>query len=281
MNQQEILTKFRYNRLMRTVLYPVNILYRKNLLRKYSKSVDSEYIKKLHNIHAGQRCFVIGNGPSLTPEDLDRIKDEYSFAANRIYHIYELTKWRPSYYVCVDNNIIPFEIDNIKKKSSCPKFITYHSAKYGRVLEDNLWYICTNGRFHIDPYVPEADALSEDLSKYVTKVHTVTVTSIELAIYMGFKEIYLLGVDHNYAKKMDSSGKIYDDPTVKSTYFQGMKDSQGKPDSGSFAVQNVEAFTYSYELAKKFAEEHGVKIYNATRGGKLEIFERVDIDSLF
>ena len=42
------------------------------------------------------------------------------------------------------------------------------------------------------------------------------------------------------------------------------------------------AYTFSaYEVAKENAEKKGIKIYNATRGGKLEVFERVDFDSLF
>lgn len=280
MTKHELLTKLVYSKFMRTVFYPANMLYRKHLLWKYSKSADSKQMKKLHNIHQGQRCFVIGNGPSLTPDDLTRIKDEYSFAANRIYCIYESTSWRPSYYVAIDSNNILFDIDNVKTKVSCPKFINYKAKMLGRKPEDNITYICTNGKFRINPYDPETDTLSEDLSKYVTKVHTVTVTSIELAIYMGFKEIYLLGVDNDYVKKADKSGKVSINLTMKSSYFKGMKDFQGKPDSGSFSIANIDSVNYSYELAKKFAEEHSVKIYNATRGGKLEVFERVDFDEL-
>lgn len=279
MTRQQLLIKFMHSRLMRTVFYPANMLYRKHLLWKYSKSVDSKQMKELHNIHQGQRCFIIGNGPSLTPDDLDRIKDEYSFAANRIFYIFDSTKWRPSYYVSTDNNVIPFDIDNIKAKISCTKFISYKAKMFGRSHLDNIIYICANGKFRINPYDPEADTLSEDPSKYVTKVHTVTVTSIELAIYMGFKEIYLLGVDHNYTKKVDRNGKIYRDPTVKSSYFKGMRDSQGKLGDG-VSYQNVVSMNNSYELAKRFAEKHGVKICNATRGGKLELFERVDFDEL-
>ena len=137
-----------------------------------------------------------------------------------------------------------------------------------------------HGRFRINPYAPSANTLSDNLSKYATKVSTVTVSAIELAVYMGFKEIYLLGVDNNYAKKIDENGKVYNDKSVKSSYFKGMRDASGNLGDG-ISVQNVEAMNHSYEICKKFADEKGVKIYNATRGGKLEIFERVDFDSLF
>lgn len=38
---------------------------------------------------------------------------------------------------------------------------------------------------------------------------------------------------------------------------------------------------WNYQAARRYAETHGIKIYNATRGGELEVFERVDFDSLF
>jgi hypothetical protein len=80
---------------------------------------------------------------------------------------------------------------------------------------------------------------------------------------MGFSEIYLLGADCDY-KKMGTVGNHF--------YKQEVKD--GNP----FINELVFA---AYECAKQYADEHGIKIYNATRGGKLEVFERVDFDTLF
>lgn len=279
MNKRQVLTAFRNNKIVRTVLFPLNVAHRKAQLKKYERSADSEYIRSLQDLHEGKRCFVIGNGPSLTPQDLDRIQNEFSFASNKIYHIFDKTAWRPSYYVCTDNNVIAEEIGNIKSIGDYPKFINFHAARYGRDGSNNIWYICTKGKFHVDPYKPQSSELSEDVSKYVAWVHTVTVTAIELAIYMGFKEIYLLGVDHSYANTVDSKGIIHRDSTVKADYFDGMKGT-GSEAGNRAIVTNVDALNYSYELARKFAEQSGVKIFNATRGGKLEVFERVDFDAI-
>lgn len=43
----------------------------------------------------------------------------------------------------------------------------------------------------------------------------------------------------------------------------------------------VDQVTLAYQSAKQYANQHDFKIYNATRGGKLEIFERVDFNDLF
>lgn len=280
MNKEQFTTKIRNNKAIRCLIYPFYNIYMVYLLRCYEKSEDSQYVQEKYRKYAGKRCFVIGNGPSLIPADLEKTRNEITFASNRIYNIFDQTDWRPTFYLSLDVNAMPFMITNIRGIGNFPKFINYRAKKLGRQPEDNIHYLFCHGHFRINPYQPQATALYDDASKYITKVSTVTVNAIELAMYMGFSEIYLLGVDNNYAKKIDKNGKIYDDPTVKSSYFVGMKDSQGKLGDG-VSAQNVEAMNYSYQLAKKFADEHGVKIYNATRGGKLEVFPRVDFDSLF
>ena len=62
-------------------------------------------VKKFKNKHLGERCFIVGNGPSLKNTKLDLIKNEFSFAMNRISMIFDFTEWRPSYYSCTTTNI--------------------------------------------------------------------------------------------------------------------------------------------------------------------------------
>lgn len=282
MKGNKLFKSVKNNKIIRILIYPIKNLTEFYLMHKYSHSGDSHFLKEIHNCHDGKRCFVIGNGPSLLPEDLEKLKtfNEICFASNRIYHIYALTSWRPTYYLSLDAVNLMTEINRIKSGGNYLKFLSIYAKKFGRAESDNIYYLCTKAGFKINPS-KMSDTLSSDVSKYVARVGTVTVTAIELAIYMGFKTIYLLGVDNNYAKKLLADGTVYVDPAVKTSYFSGMKDDEGKFGDGNIALQNIEAFDKSYEIAKKFACEQGVQIYNATRGGKLETFERVDFDSLF
>lgn len=278
--KKNLVIKIRGNRLIRMCIYPFYIIQEKYLMKRYQNSNDAAYIKELNNKFSGKRCFVIGNGPSLVTEDLEQLKSEITFAANRIFNIFEYTDWRPTFYVSMDINSLPYMIKTIKKCGTFPKFINYRAKRFKRSKDDNIHYLFPVGRFNIEPRKSYVKSLNDDISKCIAKVDTVTVNAIEIAIYMGFSEIYLLGVDNDYAVKVDEHGKKIYDPKIKTSYFKGMKDEFGNLGDGQ-SFQIVDGMNYSYKLAKEFAEKKGIKIYNATRGGKLEIFDRINFDNIF
>jgi hypothetical protein len=228
---------------------------------KYNKK-----LKSFKNIHKGKRCFIIGNGPSLKMEDLDKLKNEYTFAANKIYVAFEETDWRPTYYCIQDFRLIALEFEFIKQKVEAKvKFIAGNNP----LLKKRFWkgwiyFFLDTSRFYLRSRYPN---FSEDISKRIFEGWTVTYANIQLAAYMGFKEIYLLGIDHNYS--MNSGSKNH----FSEKYMTGK---MGKEHN----LPHLEYSTPAYEAARQYAEHNAIKIYNATRGGKLEVFERVDFDTI-
>lgn len=111
--------------------------------------------------------------------------------------------------------------------------------------------------------------ISPEISEFISGKETVTISSLPIALYMGFKEIYLLGADCNYKGALQDEGNHF----VKG--YCKKEDNQPRT---PFLVR--QAFI-GYQAVRHYAEERGIKIYNATRGGKLEVFERVDFDGLF
>lgn len=251
-----------YRHTVKPVILP--IIKRRNLHRINS---TMEEIKKFKNIGKGGRCFVIGNGPSLTAKDLDKLKNEICFGTNRIYEIFSETDWRPTYYCALDNEVINKSKSKINKEISSKKFIglidhvicpSVDDATYIRVIS------CDN--------YSEMPKFSDNAEKYVYAGSTVTYACIQLAVYMGFKEIILLGVDHNYSVYIDENGNFFRQDGVQDHFSEK---------AGINGIGRLSHMTLGYQAARKYADEHNIKIYNATRGGKLEVFERVEFDSLF
>lgn len=225
-------------------------------------------LKKLHNSHSGERCFIIGNGPSLNAADLDMLKDEFCFAANRIDRIYDFTQWRPSFYCTQDITILQTYRDVIRQIQAPYKLMVYSgSRKTGYI--GKAMYTPFAGPYQY----PQPPVFSEDISESVGEGYTVTYTAMQVAAYMGFKELILLGVDHNFPVDMTPDGKIIENKDAKEHFYGSNQISRHYP-----MLYKVDL---AFETAKAYAEKHDIRILNATRGGKLEIFERVALEDLF
>lgn len=223
-------------------------------------------IKKFYNIHQGKRCFIVATGPSLRMDDLEKLREnnELSIGMNRLYLAFKKTAWRPNYYVIADLLCLEESGDIIKSLPVENKFISDGYLPFWRdSVPDNIYKIHVSVLWDLEQEV----LFSEDITYGTYNMGTVVYDCLQIAVYMGFQEIYLLGVDFSFTSD-------YTDPAnhFAPDYYQ-----KGQRAAGVFKDENLKAF----KAAKEYAECHNIKIYNATRGGKLEVFERVDFDGLF
>lgn len=239
-------------------------IYRDNILNY------KENLKNLKDIHKGKRCFIIGNGPSLRAEDLDMLKDEITFAVNRIYLYYNKTEWRPTYYGVIDDKHLSNSTDGIRSVQAEKKFIPMYILRdIKKEIEGATYFDFDTSKFY-----PEPPNFSADVSDRVYEGMTVTYALLQIACYMGFKKIYLLGLDHSYSRECLPDGTIKINEGVVN-YFQ---ENYAKSDDNPARIQHMDL---AYSKARVYGEQNGIEIYNATRGGKLEVFKRVDFDTLF
>lgn len=242
---------------------------------------DKKELKKFRNCHAGERCFIIGNGPSLTGADLDLIKDEISFASNRIYDIYPKTKWRPTYYGVQDIYVLDEISEEIEREEV--------EARKRFIVGNRIGILCEkmkNNRknlfFYLGTCLSEKRKIkfSSDISKYVASGRTITYALIQIAVYMGFKEIYLLGVDNSYGQYKTDNGGLNMEVFTQS-HFDGTKPYQKLHVCN---VQSKKGYCYvptkAYRVAEQYTRIHNCRIYNATKGGLLEEFERVCLEDI-
>lgn len=231
-----------------------NVLWINKEIRDiFQKRYDN--LKKFKNTRLDDKCFLIGNGPSLRISDLEVLKEKgiYTIGCNGIFEIFSETEWRPNCYVAADG-AVPNERMSEIEQQDIPVFMKHFVG-----LDKEEFYLY---RYQEYDYEDEYPRFSDDIVKCIYRSATVMFDMIQIAVYMGFKEIYLLGVDCNYI--MGGMNNYF----FKST----------KPDTVIHRPNNM---VLAYKSAKKYADSHGIRIYNATRGGKLEVFERIDFDSLF
>lgn len=264
------------------VLHPLRIVYKSVLvlfciLCYHISGTASKNKKKLQTLkdkYKGKRCFIVCNGPSLQAEDLTKIhqKGILSIGMNQIAHIYEKTPWRLNLLILTDASA--FWPKNKKLIQECEaEFKVFQQKDFLKSLsyKGNKLYVKTDGSFSL----LDNPKFSVNLSDLCYCIGTTTYESIEWARYLGANEIYILGCDMSYAVNQNRDGSIYYNNTGTNHFYGKTKDelSTVKP------VQTWQQKT-ALEFAEKYSRLNGFRIYNATRGGHLEAFERVDFDNL-
>lgn len=240
---------------------------------------------KYKDIHAGERGFILCTGPSIKSMDLIRLKNEKTIAVNSFYLHKECNLISPDYY-CVPTVDAEFN-DDVRKKflsevqQSVLDTTFFYSITENEIIEKMEEYKYRNVNYMSFSFIPNYINADIDLTGLVMGPQSVSIMALELALYMGFQEIYLLGTEHdNWI-------------TQKYTHFYDYKESIISRESESESAQgdelnevrNILKCNYNlwrqYQIIKQIAERKGTKIYNATKGGVLDIFERVDYDTLF
>ena len=160
---------------------------------------------KFKNCHEGERCFILGNGPSLREVDLSFLADEVVFSVNNFARVKNFKEAKTNYHLWVDEAFFEMREENkmdheellynykaIAEEAPCC-FVPLVGKRY---IEDNkLDKILDINYFDIFEWVKEGRRIICDLDKQITGFTTVVQYAIVIAIYMGFKEIYLLGCD--------------------------------------------------------------------------------------
>ena len=250
------------------------------LLRTHNILHDARFdeIKKLRNKYEGRRCFVIGNGPSVRDEDLIKLNDEITFATNNM--IVEAKAGRkslkPSYYVVADIGAYKNARDSLDFLNDEKILIGVRpfpglvktALDFDNIPKDKYVIFptdCCDIWFDINYYPKKAKfGFSDDASCIVKPGATTLYSVIQIAAYMGFEKIYLYGVDNNYAP-------------YKMHFYEGETANIGS----DTAYEMNENQRQTWIAARDFSNKRKFEIINATRGGALDVFDRVDFDSLF
>lgn len=260
----------------------------RNLFRnmKYVKGDLKKQIKKnkrFKNIHCGERCFILGNGPSIKNVDFKLLENEYVFTVNQLSRMDNFAELKTNYHLWgddiyfkpTDNDRMVEIMKAVKTEGSNPEVFYTYTAK---PMIDNYKlknYLKVN-YFKQGAEVSWGMQDKLNFTKLVPHCGTVVQYAIILAYYMGFKEIYLLGCEcTGILKTIESVSNIR-----MGEYYAYEID---KTDKNNFSSNIVMEFfghyelLYDYGIYHKYLEDKGVKLVNCTDGG---ILKNIPCDTL-
>lgn len=240
--------------------------------------------EKYKDLHRGERVFILCCGPSINQLDLQKLFQEKAIAVSDFFLHQDYEKIAPAYYCrpkledyYPESGLAGWQEQFKKYIGETQLFfdIDDYDLFYGSDIlpREKLNFVSTKMR---NSYFAEID-----LKKNIMGPQSVSILALQIAIYMGFSRIYLLGAEHDsmITKKYEH---FFD---KKESMFTMNEDSADEDDNIilpfkiELEIQNC--LWKQYATIKEIAEEKGISIYNATPGGVLDVFERVDFDTLF
>ncbi|MCL0090194.1 DUF115 domain-containing protein [Dehalococcoidia bacterium] len=221
-------------------------------------------LRKFKNKHLGNRCFVIGNGPSLNLMDLSPLCEEFTFGMNRIYMLFPKLGFHTTYFVSVNKLVIEQCAEDIADLPM-PKFLSWRGMSEP---VDSANTIFLRSIYNV--------GFSPNPEKLVYESATVTNVALQLAYYMGFSDVILIGVDHSFTSKGECNTTVVsrgdDSNHFDPNYFgKGFR----------WQLPDLKTSELGYSIAREVFERDGRRILDATVDGKLKIFPKVNYDDMF
>tara|TARA_R110002126_G_scaffold181187_2_gene329920 strand:- start:8055 stop:8963 length:909 start_codon:yes stop_codon:yes gene_type:complete len=266
-----------------------------------NKDLRKEMIRNrtLKNLYKGKKCFIVGNGPSLKHHDLSKLTNEYVFTVNNMIATDYFKTLKPNFHLFLDPaffdvffHIDPKNIEEKEKMNSIrrslgrdPNMIYFSSFRLKSTFTKLFSKLNSHYLFNNKIFSPHLKKTSE-ISRNTPAFQNVIIYAINIALYMGFKEIYLLGVDmtgfleyYEYNKLNDQWGHFYDKSQEDQEKLMNFMNKNNI--DNEFNLKNLGKTFQQFKTIQNYALRKKVKLFNASNQGALDVIPRVDYEKIF
>lgn len=233
-------------------------------------------IRTLRNRYSNKRCFVVGNGPSLNSMNLNLMKDDVVFCSNSFFLKFKELEFKPSFITVEDHLVAEDNFEELNKLEGIIKIFPI-DLRHILVNSTNTYWIELRRAFKNK--TPEKSFKFNIKKETFYWGGTVLYMNLQLAAYMGFKDIYLIGVDLSYSipKDADIRGSVITSNSDDPNHFNPSYFGKGK----RWHLPETDRMQKSFTNAHKELKKSNINLHNATVGGNLKDIPRVDYNSLF
>ena len=244
---------------------------------------------KFENCHEGKRCFILATGPSIKKQDLALLKNEICISVSNFFVHKDYDLIRPKYHCMHDvlnahriyhneEYVLKWFRELETRIDDATLFISLGDKSF---IEANRLF--QNKRVHYLNFGGDwngAQSSFVDLGRsYLPFPQSVSALALMIALYMGFKEIYLLGYDHDWISHVGSSSHFYEEEEHILATRPGY--SEWVECDYELLFRCYWNLWNQYKILHRYAQNKGIKIYNATEGGILDVFPRIEYETLF
>lgn len=232
------------------------IFKKKNLTEE-----NKQKILSLKDSHKGKRCFVVGSSPSLNMVDLTKLNNEFVFTVNRGYMLKEKGLLHTKFHVVSDRYTFKDSNTNVELLTDFTDNLFCYAGMECPVFNINTFYFD-----YVLAQLNKETVFQTDLLKPLIAYQSVIHFAIQIACYLGFSKIYLLGVDLDFA---NIKGHAY-------VETQGEKERER-----TASILNTKKMIIGLEKCTEWLQQHNVEIYNASPVGAVNCMARVIYNDIF
>lgn len=229
---------------------------------KYKKLIRRN--AALKNVHRGETCYIVGNGPSVKNLDASLLKDKIIFTVNSMVTNELFDELQPKYHCVIDRNVY-LKIKNVlieKVKSTPDTGFFFHRIAKDDIVELDNAYITYN------TIIPVNENIRKDITKNANIFINVVPYSIMVALYMGFSKIVLLGCDFSFFASR------------KDTHFYELGTGITREESLFDDLYGSAIAWSQYNYIYGFCKKNGIEIVNATPNSLLDVFPQVSLEKI-
>ncbi|MCK8087076.1 6-hydroxymethylpterin diphosphokinase MptE-like protein [Vibrio sp. 1CM8B] len=217
---------------------------------------SSKSLSKIHKASGKKKLLILGTGPSLSCINKDIFKHVDTLSVNGYAKLIKESQWpSPTYYMLQDlqvsEKIEPY-LDSVNSKIISSSYLYLKNKKVRKYVNYVFNHYFMDHVF-CDNYLPYTYKKTKDAARYITDGYTVVYSAIELAEYLGYEEVYLLGVDASYSKELNNRN-IVNINKIDSTYES----------AGDRIIFGIENFVNS---------KTKLKLYNCSIQGRLNFLQ--------
>ena len=233
---------------------------------------NSRRLKALRNIHEGKRAFILGNGPSLTVADMELLRDEITFASNKIYLAYEQTDWRPSYLTCTDTIVARNNRNILLAQKEAKLFGHGIFPEFSGTKHDIIF--CNRAK--------DDDSAKEwNLVKGIRTGHSVIYYDLQLAYWMGIREVYVLGVDFSFDVRSKKTGeKAMGNEVIEASDEKNHFHPDYRKPGETWTMPKLDEQKAEFAFALKKYQSAGGSIVNVSRTTKLDVWPKANLEDI-
>jgi hypothetical protein len=239
-------------------------------------------LRKLEGRHRGEDAVIIGMGPSLRPEDLDRFKGFRTFACNKIYLAFENTKWRPDYYSVCDILVAENNRDAILKADFRNTLPLHSEIVWPRLSGQKNALQYTYDRSIADWNPGDDPGLTRDLGKGVHSAgYSVLIDQLQIACLMGFRSVHVVGVDFSFSGGVTTGDRCSSGEVLKSEGEINHFHPDYRKPGETWTVPKMQEQEHAFKFCLAAYQAAGINLSNASRESALTVLARVSFDDIF